>query len=86
LNDACPEAKSALPSAVTPSLKVTFPVGEAVPLTVAVKVTLCSAMICEADALRLVAVAAITGGGGTAWLTVTATGAEVEAALFASPA
>ena len=83
LNVATPPAlRVAVPSVVPPLVKVREPVGIVVPdcaVTVAVKVMLLPAVICEAEAASLVAVAA--------WVcvTVTVTPEETELAKEVEP-
>ncbi len=58
LNVACPLASVAVPMELPPSLNVMLPVGEAVPVTTAVKVTDWPAVMDDADAVNAVEVEA----------------------------
>jgi hypothetical protein len=74
---AVPSDSEAVPRRVEPLLKLTVPVGAVVPdagRTVAVSVTASPCVACVGDAARVVVVA-----NGAVGVTVTITGAEVDA-------
>ena len=78
-----PAASEAVPSTAVPSRNVTMPLGvPPLPLTVAVKVTDCPALLGLAEEASVTVAAAALAPAATVWVSA----GEVPAAKFASPA